>query len=113
VSLYDHECVIQRVGRSGMAEPVALTVPDDDPEPGWSVFILRHGGRLTDAVRHGFLTRQFGKFYAQNCDIWGRPEYPLIRPKVMYGEGSPAFDSFLDALTEFLERVPNTWLRFS
>ena len=112
MSLYDRECVIERVGRSGMAEPVALTVPADDPEPGWSVFILRNG-RVTDPIRQGFLTRESGKFYAQNCDIWGWPEYPLIRPKVMYGEVSPAFDSFLDALTEFLGPVPNARLRFS
>lgn len=91
---------------------MALTVPDDRPEPGWSVFILRHG-LLTDPVRHGFLTQESGKFYAQNCDMWGRPEYPLIRPKVMYGQGSPAFESFMDALTEFLGHAPNTRLRFA
>lgn len=94
-----------------MAESVALIVPSDNPEPGWSVFILRHG-RPTDPLRQGFLTRERDKFYAQNCDIYGRPEYPLIRPTVMHGEGSPAFGSFLEALAEFLGHVPNTRLRY-
>jgi hypothetical protein len=109
---YDRERVIERVGPSGMAEPVALTVHDDDPEPGWSVFILQHG-RVADSVRHGFITREFGKYYARSCDIYGRPEYPLIRLKVMYGEGNPAFESFLQALTEFLGHRPNTRLRYA
>ncbi|WP_369383301.1 hypothetical protein [Streptomyces sp. cg36] len=110
---YDHECVIERVGRrSGMAEPVALTVPAAQPEPGWSVFLLRNG-HVTDLVRQGFLTREFGTFYARACDIWGHPAYPLLRPRVMYGEGSPAFGSFLAALEEFLGHAPNTRLRFA
>jgi hypothetical protein len=106
------EFMIERAGRSGMAEPAALLIPAIHPEPGWSVFILQYG-RPTDITRQGFLTRSLGKYYAQGCDIYGWPERPLIRPMVMHGEGSPAFDTLLEALAAFLGHVPNTRLRYA
>jgi hypothetical protein len=112
---YDQECVVERVGRrAGIAEPVALTVPEpSDYGPRWSIFILRDG-RPADPVRQGLMSRGAnGLFYIQGCDSYGFPETGLIRPKMAHGEGSPAFESFLDAIGEFLGRTPSTRLRYA
>lgn len=114
---HNREQVIERVGRFGRAEQVLLTVPAADFGLGWSLFPLR-SGRPSDPVRQGFLTREFGgwtagRFYVQNCDLYGCPERPLLRPFVMHGESSPAFDGPLEALAAFLGHIPNSRLRYA
>jgi hypothetical protein len=97
--------VVERVGRSGFAETVAVTMPDDQPEPGWSLW-TEHAW-LTGDVRSAFITFESGLFYVGACDGHGHPVHGPLR-----AGGSPAHPSFLTAVEEFVGRRPNTRLRY-
>ncbi len=90
---------------------VARMVRDENaPLETYSVHLLIQGIGY-ESARDGIVFREHGKWYAQDCDEYGFPTFPLLRALRLYTNGLAARGTFMDAVELLIGRKPRTTLR--
>lgn len=78
----------------------------------YSVYACDPDGRH-DSTRDGIVFREHGKWYAQSCDEYGFPVFPLLRALRMHADGIAAMETFIEAAELLIGHRPQTTIRLA